>query len=191
MTCCLDLLTAQRITSKMLNQLNTNKRSMEDTIGKLANTGKQLQDKEKVLREKGAFFTNVALFFGKLSVLATDVDHNVDDVVDLVEALDDTTPTIIDVKSPGNELLSLSDALEKFIHFYTADAPLLDESGITLSAKTARIQSVKEIPRSQSGNRAWAGQHRPLVRPQRNRDLGVRSCERRQVRGQGDLRLLS
>ena len=42
------------------------------------------------------------------------IDHRIDDVVDIVAELNDKTPTIIDFDSTGTSLVSLREAMIKY-----------------------------------------------------------------------------
>lgn len=77
----------------------------------------ELHELEENCRQKLTFFTNVALFYGKLLILLEQVEHRIDDVVDIVDELNDSTPTIIDFDSSEGDLISLKQALEKFDQF--------------------------------------------------------------------------
>lgn len=85
-----------------------------------------LHQNEKTARRKLAFFTDIALFYGKLHVLCDGIATNISSVADVVEELNDTRPRIVDFDSSGSELISLKDALFKF------DAMLGDEPVVSL-----------------------------------------------------------
>ena len=106
-----------RKTESLLRELENKKNSSERLIAEYDKRAIELQKMEKEFRQKVAFFTNVALFYGKLSILLQQVEHRIDDVVDIVNELNDSTPTIIDFDSSGEDLISLKQALEKFDRF--------------------------------------------------------------------------
>ena len=64
-------------------------------------------------RKKLTFFFDIVLFYGRLSLLFSDIDRKIDGIMDIVEELDDETPTIIDFDSSQHDLLSLKQALIK------------------------------------------------------------------------------
>jgi hypothetical protein len=74
----------------------------------------ELHAQEKICRQKLAYFTDVALFYGRLLIMAQQVEHRIEDVRDIVQQLDDEKPTIIDFDSSGADLISLRRSLERF-----------------------------------------------------------------------------
>ena len=114
-----------RETGNMLNCLNEKKRSSEDLVAELSKKETDLQEHEKSFRQRVAYFTNIALFYGKLLVMSQQVEHRIDDVTDIVEELNDSTPTIIDFDSSGQDLISLKQSLEKFDQL-VSDEPALE-----------------------------------------------------------------
>jgi chromosome segregation ATPase len=98
----------------ILNYLNEKKRSSEALVAELSNREIDLQKHEKSCRQRLSYFTNVALFYGKLLIMSQEVEHRINDVIDIVDELNDTTPSIIDFDSSGKDLISLRQSLEKF-----------------------------------------------------------------------------
>jgi chromosome segregation ATPase len=107
-----------------LSLLNEKKRSSEAIVDELSQREIVLQEHEKSCRQRLAYFTDVTLFYGKLLIMSQQVEHKIDDVVDIVEELNDSTPTIIDFDSSGKDLISLRQALEKFDQL-VSDEPAL------------------------------------------------------------------
>ncbi|OPY76888.1 MAG: Chromosome partition protein Smc [Syntrophorhabdus sp. PtaU1.Bin153] len=104
-------------TEKTLGRLRETKESSEKLIAELKGRASDLHEHEKASRQKLVFFTEVALFYGKLLVMLQQIDHKIEDVADIVNELDDSAPTITDFDSSGGSLISLKQALEKFDDF--------------------------------------------------------------------------
>ncbi|ACL75650.1 coiled-coil domain-containing protein [Ruminiclostridium cellulolyticum] len=98
----------------LLKGLSEQKKLYEVSIAKLKEKESVLHTSEQVSRNNLAFITNAALFYGRLSVMLDQIEHRIDDVVDIVEELNDKTPTIIDFDSSGTSLISLKEAMVKF-----------------------------------------------------------------------------
>ena len=104
-------------TEQLLKQLKRSKASSEAAVRELDRRQKQLHSTLKTCKDKAAFFTDVALFYGKLVVIANQVDHRIDDIEDIIAELDDSNPTIVDFDGSGEDVISLKDALTKFDSF--------------------------------------------------------------------------
>jgi chromosome segregation ATPase len=99
---------------ELLKSLSDSKRAYEVSIAQLKEKENILNTNEQLSRNNLAFITNAALFYGKLSVMLDQIDHRIDDVVDIVAELNDKTPTIIDFDSSGTSLISLREAMIKY-----------------------------------------------------------------------------
>ncbi len=126
-------------TKNLLAQLQASKRSSEATVTQLKKREEELNQNEKACRQKLGFFTNVALFYGKLVIVAQQVDNRIDDVVDIIEELDDDTPTIIDFDGSGEDLISLKEALEKFDTFLDSEPVWLESDSVGLAGRALGI----------------------------------------------------
>lgn len=105
------------IHESLLRELHNKEQSSQSLILALEQREYELHELEKNCRQKLTFFTNVALFYGELLILLEQVEHRIDDVVDIVDELNDSTPTIVDFDGSGEDLVSLRQALEKFDQF--------------------------------------------------------------------------
>lgn len=101
-------------TQEMLANLRKANESSQAAVRELDRRQAQLHDALATCRKKAAFFTNVALFYGKLVELTNQVDRKIDNVVDIIEELDDDSPTIVDFDGSGDDVISLREALNKF-----------------------------------------------------------------------------
>ena len=106
-----------RTHESLLVKLDAQKKASEILIAESEKRETEFHELEKNCKQKITFFTNVALFYGKLLILLKEVEHRIDDVVDIVDELNDSTPTIVDFDSSGGDLVSLRQALEKFDQF--------------------------------------------------------------------------
>ncbi|GKX64789.1 hypothetical protein [Inconstantimicrobium mannanitabidum] len=98
----------------LLKSLYEQKNLYEVQIAELKSREYTLQQYEKTCRQNLAFITDIALFYGKLSIMLEQIRHRIDDVIDIVSLLNDSTPTIVDFDSSGGTLISLNEALVKF-----------------------------------------------------------------------------
>jgi chromosome segregation ATPase len=105
---------AIRDTERILYQLDEKKRSSEALIDEFSRRAIELHEHEKACRQRLVFLTKVALFYGKLSIMAQQVEQRVDDVADIVNELNSSEPTITDFDGSEYDLISLRQALEKF-----------------------------------------------------------------------------
>lgn len=103
-----------QVSEALLSDLNKQKMLYEDQITKSKEREKILNNEEKITRNNLTLITNVVLFYGKLSIILEQINHRIDDVIDIVAELNDNTPTIIAFNSSDNTLISLKDALLKF-----------------------------------------------------------------------------
>ncbi len=110
---------------ELLKSLGESKRSYEVSLAQLKEKENNLHTNEQLSRNNLAFITNAALFYGRLSVMLQQIDHRIDDVVDIVAELNDKTPKIIDFDSTGASLVSLREAMIKY-------DKVLETSSITL-----------------------------------------------------------
>jgi septal ring factor EnvC (AmiA/AmiB activator) len=126
---------------RTLARLRETKQSSEKLIAELEGRENDLHKHEKASRRKLVFFTEVALFYGKLLVMLQEIDHKIEDVADIVNELDNSTPTIIDFDGSGKSLISLKQALEKFDDF-------LDHEPVETAspAEIARIRTFTRRP---------------------------------------------
>ncbi len=99
---------------ELLKSLGESKRAYEVSFAQLKEKENILNANEHLSRNNLAFITNAALFYGRLSVMLEQIDHRIDDVVDIVAELNDKTPTIIDFDSTGTSLVSLREAMIKY-----------------------------------------------------------------------------
>ncbi len=99
---------------ELLKSLGESKRSYEVSLAQLKEKENILNANVQLSRNNLAFITNAALFYGRLSVMLEQIDHRIDDVVDIVAELNDKTPTIIDFDSTGTNLVSLREAMVKY-----------------------------------------------------------------------------
>ncbi len=99
---------------ELLKSLGESKRAYEVSLAQFKEKENILNANEHVSRNNLAFITNAALFYGRLSVMLEQIDHRIDDVVDIVAELNDKTPTIIDFDSTGTSLVSLREAMIKY-----------------------------------------------------------------------------
>ncbi len=99
---------------EMLKSLGENKVAYEVSLAQLKEKENILNTNEQLSRNNLAFITNAALFYGRLSVMLEQIDHRIDDVVDIVTELNDKTPTIIDFDSSGTSMISLREAMVKY-----------------------------------------------------------------------------
>jgi chromosome segregation ATPase len=103
-----------RNAEQLLRQLAAKKESSLALLEGLQHREAELHAQEKICRQKLAYFTDVALFYGRLLIMAQQVEHRIEDVRDIVQQLDDEKPTIIDFDSSGADLISLRRSLERF-----------------------------------------------------------------------------
>ncbi|VEB41056.1 chromosome segregation protein [Chromobacterium violaceum] len=113
------------ITSQILNHLYEKKNSSMRLISEFEVREKQLQMEERQSRRRLVYFTEISLFYGKLSLLLKQVDHRVEDVADIVGELNSTTPTIISFDPSNETLLTLRASLEQFDAFLQHGAALI------------------------------------------------------------------
>ncbi len=99
---------------QLLKGLGESKRAYEVSLAQLKEKENNLNANEQLSRNNLAFITNAALFYGRLSVMLEQIDHRIDDVVDIVAELNDKTPTIIDFDSSGTSMISLREAMVKY-----------------------------------------------------------------------------
>ena len=99
---------------ELLKSLAESKRAYEVSLAQLREKENILNTNEQLSRNNLAFITNAALFYGRLSVMLVQIDHRIDDVVDIVAELDDKAPKIIDFDSTGKSLVSLREAMIKY-----------------------------------------------------------------------------
>lgn len=104
-------------TRNMLANLKSTTAQLQKTVETLDQRRMALHNELVVCKRKAAFFTDVALFYGKLVIIAQQIDNRVTDVTDIIEELNDTTPRIIDFDGSGTDVISLRQALEKFDQF--------------------------------------------------------------------------
>lgn len=103
-----------QVSEALLSDLNKQKMLYEDQITRSKERENILNNEEKISRNNLTLITNVVLFYGKLSIILEQINHRIDDVIDIVAELNDNTPTIIAFNSSDNTLISLKDALLKF-----------------------------------------------------------------------------
>ncbi len=99
---------------ELLKGLGESKRAYEVSLAQLKEKENILNTNEQLSRNNLAFITNAALFYGRLSVMLEQIDHRIDDVVDIVAELNDKKPTIIDFDSSGTSMVSLREAMVKY-----------------------------------------------------------------------------
>ena len=109
-------------TKNFLKKLGQQHSDLSAEIKKLQAREMELHNSQSACRKKAAFFTDVALFYGKLVVLANQVEHRIQDVADIVAELDDETPRIVDFDGSGEDVISLGVALTKFDSFLDDNA---------------------------------------------------------------------
>lgn len=104
----------QREALAVLKRFNEQKDSSERLVAELHEREITLHSFIKENRRKLGFFVDIALFYGKLATFTHQIDHRLDDVIDLVNELQSTDETIVDVDGSGKSLISLKDALLRF-----------------------------------------------------------------------------
>jgi LPS O-antigen subunit length determinant protein (WzzB/FepE family) len=110
-----------KINESLLRELHNKEESSQSLILTSKQREYELHKLEENCRQKLTFFTDVALFYGKLSMLLEQVEDRINDVFDIVEELNDSTPTIIDFDSSEGVSISLKQALEKFDQFLCSE----------------------------------------------------------------------
>jgi len=74
----------------------------------------KLHNQEVIVRKRLVYFTEVNLFYIKLQNLLKNVSNKIADVNDIVDSLDDHTPTIASFDPAQTELISLKQAILQF-----------------------------------------------------------------------------
>ncbi|WP_156901546.1 hypothetical protein [Azohydromonas australica] len=103
-----------RNAGQLLDQLSAKKASSLALLDELQHREAELHEQQGISRQKLAYFTDVALFYGRLLIMAQQVGRRIEDVLDVVQQLDNERPTIIDFDGTGADLISLRRSLEKF-----------------------------------------------------------------------------
>jgi uncharacterized protein YlxW (UPF0749 family) len=99
---------------QLLQALDAERQQYENAMADYKSKEASLYELEKAYRAKVVFLTDVALFYGKLAILVDNAQHRVQDVLDIVAELNDSTPRITDFDTSGQVLVSLKQALVRF-----------------------------------------------------------------------------
>lgn len=89
-------------------------KSKNNKIVELKKTEDILHHQEEDIRKKIVFFTKVNAFYIKIQNLLSNVEYRLDDVKDIVELLDDKTPTIHSFDPSNQDVLTLNQAIILF-----------------------------------------------------------------------------
>jgi chromosome segregation ATPase len=102
---------------QLLRALEAETRRLTDQVGSLQLKLHELHSALSECRDRAASLTVVALFFGRVIVVAREVDHRIDDVNDIIAELKSDKATIAQFEGSEQEMLSLKQALQKFKEF--------------------------------------------------------------------------
>lgn len=109
--------------AQLLSSLQAQEKQYEAFMADYRSKESSLHELESAYRAKVVALTDVALFYGKVALLVNDVAHRVQDVVDIVAELNDTTPRILDFDESGEVLVSLRDSLSRFDRMLNESTP--------------------------------------------------------------------
>ena len=145
-----------------VNTLNAIVGQKEQQIKELDFLEFKLHNQEAIQRKRLAFFTEMNLFYIKLQDLLNNVNHRLDDIHDIVDELDNQTPTITSFDPSRHDLLSLNQAILLFGTALEQRTPLTSSEPVFDQNRWYYITS------------EWLGVDRPLTVDSNGNLNGVR-----------------